>query len=142
MKPELRVLHACGRGLEEHFVGKLLHGFTNGFLQQRMAATGVVGAPTGFIHAVPHLCFVKGADDVAFLQARHAAMKDHHFFRGMQLTTDATVIQDWAPLVMEGRELSPVAATVGDGTEVNYGLLARRLCGWLALQEHFGVATG
>ena len=34
MKPELRVLHACG--LEEHFVGKLLHGFTDGFLQQRM----------------------------------------------------------------------------------------------------------
>ena len=107
-----------------------------------MAATGVVDDPTGFIHAVPHLCFVKGADDVDFLQARHAAMKEHHFFRGMQLTTDATVIQDWAPLVMEGREPGPVAATVGDGTEVNYGLLARRLCGWLALQEHCGVATG
>jgi malate dehydrogenase (quinone) len=107
-----------------------------------MAATGVVDDPTGFIHAVPHLCFVKGADDVDFLQARHAAMKEHHFFRGMQLTTDATVIQDWAPLVMEGREPGPVAATVGDGTEVNYGLLARRFCGWLALQEHCGVATG
>ncbi len=107
-----------------------------------MAATGVVGDPTGFIHAVPHLCFVKGADDVDFLQARHAAMKDHHFFGGMQLTTDATVIRDWAPLVMEGRAPGPVAATVGDGTEVNFGLLARRLCGWLAQQEHCGVATG
>lgn len=107
-----------------------------------MAATGVVGDPTDFIHAVPHLCFMKGADDVNFLQARHAAMKDHHFFRGMQLTTDATVIQDWAPLVMEGREPGPVAATVGGGTEVNFGLLARRLCDWLAQQEHCGVATG
>lgn len=107
-----------------------------------MAATGVVGDPTGFIHAVPHLCFVKGAGDVDFLQARHAAMKDHHFFHDMQLTTDATVIQDWVPLVMEGREPGPVAATVGDGTEVNFGLLARRLCGWFALQEHCGVATG
>jgi malate dehydrogenase (quinone) len=107
-----------------------------------MAAAGVVGDPADFIHAVPHLCFVKGAEDVDFLQARHAAMKDHPFFRGMQLTTDATVIQDWAPLVMEGRAPGPVAATVGDGTEVNYGLLARRLCGWLALQEHCGIATG
>ena len=107
-----------------------------------MAVTGVVGDPTDFIHAVPHICFVKGAGDVDFLQARHEAMKDHPFFRGMQLTTDATVIQDWAPLVMEGRALGPVAATVGDGTEVNFGLLARRLCGWLALQEHCGVATG
>jgi malate dehydrogenase (quinone) len=107
-----------------------------------MAATGVMGDPTDFIHSVPHICFVKGADDVDFLQARHAAMKDHHFFRDMQLTTDATVIQDWAPLVMEGRVPGPVAATVGVGTEVNFGLLARRLCGWLAQQEHCGIATG
>lgn len=107
-----------------------------------MAAKGVVGDPTGFIHAVPHLCFVKGADDVDFLKARHAAMKDHHFFRDMQLTTDATVIQDWAPLVMEGRKPGSVAATVGDGTEVNFGLLARRLCDWLAQQEHCGIASG
>jgi malate dehydrogenase (quinone) len=107
-----------------------------------IAATGEVGDPTGFIHAVPHLCFVKGSDDVDFLRARHAAMTDHPFFRGMQLTTDATVIENWAPLVMEGRARGPVAATVGDGTEVNFGLLARRLCGWLAQQEHCGVATG
>jgi len=107
-----------------------------------IVATGAVGDQTSFIHAVPHLCFVKGADDVDFLKARHAAMKDHPFFRGMQLTTDATVIENWAPLVMEGRARGPVAATVGDGTEVNFGLLARRLCGWLAQQEHCGVATG
>jgi len=107
-----------------------------------MAATGVVGDPTGFIHAVPHLCFVKGSDDVNFLQARHAAMKDHHFFRDMHLTTDAAVIQDWVPLVMEGRQRAPVAATIGEGTEVDYGLLARRLCDWLTEQEHCGIATG
>jgi malate dehydrogenase (quinone) len=43
---------------------------------------------------------------------------------------------------MEGREPGPVAATTGDGTEVDYGLLARRLCGWLADQEQCGVAAG
>jgi malate dehydrogenase (quinone) len=107
-----------------------------------MAATGVVGDPTGFIHPFPHICFVKGAEDVDFLQARHAAMKEHHFFRDMQLTMDPAVIHDWAPLVMEGRAPGPVAATVGDGTEVNFGLLARRLCDWLAQQEHCGIATG
>lgn len=107
-----------------------------------MAAAGVVGEPADFIHSVPHICFVKGTDDVDFLQARHAAMHEHHFFRSMQLTSDPSVIQDWAPLVMEGREPGPVAATVGAGTEVNYGLLARRLCGWLGQQEHCGVATG
>lgn len=107
-----------------------------------MTAAGAVGEPADFIHAVPHICFVKGTDDVDFLQARHAAMQEHHFFRSMQLTTDPSVIHDWAPLVMEGRAPGPVAATMGAGTEVNYGMLARRLCGWLAQQEHCGVATG
>lgn len=107
-----------------------------------MTAAGAVGDSADFIHSVPHICFVKGTDDIDFLQARHAAMREHHFFRGMQLTTDPSVIQDWAPLVMEGRAPGPVAATMGAGTEVNYGLLARRLCGWLAQQEHCGVATG
>ena len=107
-----------------------------------VAAAGIVGAPADFIHAVPHICFVKGAEDVDFLQARHAAMLEHHFFRGMTLTTDSSVIHQWAPLVMEGRDPGPVAATTGDGTEVDYGLLARRLCGWLAQQEHCGIASG
>lgn len=107
-----------------------------------MAAAGVMGEPAEVIHSVPHICFVKRTDDVDFLQARHAAMWEHHFFRSMQLTTDPSVIQDWAPLVMEGRAPGPVAATMGAGTEVNFGLLARRLCGWLAQQEHCGVATG
>ena len=107
-----------------------------------MVANGMVDDPADFIQAVPHICFVKGADDVAFLQARHAAMMEHHFFRGMRLTMDPSVIHAWVPLVMEGREPGPVAATVGDGTEVNFGLLARRLCGWLAQQEHCGIANG
>ena len=106
------------------------------------AASGMVGDPTDFIHAVPHICFVKGPEDTDFLRARHAAMVEHHFFRSMQLTTDPTVIHEWAPLVMEGREPGPVSATIGDGTEVNFGLLARRLCGWLAQQEHCGILTG
>ncbi len=106
------------------------------------AASGIVGAPADFIHAVPHLCFVKGTEDVDFLQTRHAAMMEHHFFHGMTFTRDPSMIRQWAPLVMEGREPCPVAATTGSGTEVDYGLLARRLCDWLAQQEHCGIAAG
>jgi malate dehydrogenase (quinone) len=79
---------------------------------------------------------------VDFLRARHTAMAEHHFFRRMSFTTDSSVIHQWAPLVMEGRDTCPVAATSGAGTEVDYGLLARRLCGWLAEQEHCGIAAG
>ena len=102
----------------------------------------ILGDPSDFIHAVPHICFMKGAGDVDFLKERHAAMSGHHFFRGMTLTTDPSVINDWAPLVMEGREQTAVAATSGAGTEVDYGVLARRLCRWLAQQEHCGIAAG
>jgi malate dehydrogenase (quinone) len=106
-------------------------------------ASGMAGEPGGFIHAVPHICFVQGAADVDFLQARQAALREHHFFRSMQITADPATIQAWAPLVMEGRGPVPVAATrVDGGTEVTFGLLARRLLGWLGSQEGCDVATG
>lgn len=105
-------------------------------------ASGMAGPAAGFLRAVPHVCFVEGADDVGFLEGRHAAMSVHHFFRGMRLTRDPAEIAAWAPLVMEGRRECPVAATwSGAGTEVDYGALARRLLAWLARQEHCGVAT-
>lgn len=107
-----------------------------------LTAEGYVGEPSDFIHAVPHVCFVEGAGDVDFLHARHSAMMKHHFFRRMTLTTDPSVIRQWAPLMMEGRVACSLAATTGDGTEVNFGLLARRLCGWLAQQEFCGIAAG
>lgn len=105
------------------------------------AATGVAGPACDFIRPVPHLCFVEGAADVDFLRARHEAMRHHHFFRSLRCTLDPAVIRDWAPLVMEGRGDGPVAATAGAGTEVDFGLLARRLGGWLARQDLCGVAT-
>ena len=106
-------------------------------------ASGMAGDPAEFIHAVPHICFVQGDADVALLEARHAALREHHCFRGMEFTADPATITAWAPLVMEGRGPSRVAATrAAGGTEVNYGLLARRLLGWLDRQEGCEVATG
>ena len=105
------------------------------------AATGMAGPARDFIRPMPHLCFVEGAADVDFLRARHEAMRHHHFFRGLRWTLDPADIRDWVPLVMEGRGDGPVAATAGAGTEIDFGLLARRLGGWLAGQDLCGVAT-
>ncbi len=69
-------------------------------------------------------------------------MSEHHFFSDMTWTTDSEEITHWAPLVMEGREPTSVAATRGIGTEVNYGLLARRMGGWLAEQDDCDIASG
>lgn len=106
-------------------------------------ARGMAGPPASFIHAVPHVCFVEGRDDIALLTARHEALRGHHFFRSMELTADPATITDWAPLVMEGRAAGPVAATrVDGGTEVHYGLLARQLLRWLGDQAGCAVGTG
>ncbi|MBL8854718.1 MAG: malate:quinone oxidoreductase [Planctomycetaceae bacterium] len=102
----------------------------------------IVGEPRDFINSVPHICFLTGNQGVDFLRARHQAMRDHHFFRNMSWTEDPAEIESWAPLVMEGRGSGPVAATNGLGTEVNYGLLARRMCEWLRRQEGCAIASG
>lgn len=105
--------------------------------------SGMVGPPATFIHAVPHVCFVQGRDDVDFLVDRYEALRAHHFFRAMQLTSDPATVAAWAPLVMEGRPAAPVAATrVDGGTELHYGLLARQLLEWLGGQEGCVVETG
>jgi malate dehydrogenase (quinone) len=45
---------------------------------------GAIASPDSFIHPVPHMSFVIGADRVAFLKKRHAAMNAHHCYRGME----------------------------------------------------------
>ena len=74
--------------------------------------TGRIADPGTFIHACPHVSLVWGEADVAFLKARYTAMANHHCFDGMEYSEDPAVIASWAPLAMEGRDLSiPVAAT-------------------------------
>ena len=103
---------------------------------------GMAGNPKEFINPVPHLSFVHGAPQIAFLKARHAALLGHHFFRGMEYSTDRATIARWAPLLLEGRNDVPIAATKMDGgTDVNFGTISRKLLGWLSRQEGCGLAT-
>jgi malate dehydrogenase (quinone) len=62
-----------------------------------------IASPDSFIHAVPHMSFVHGAANVAFLQKRHAALTAHHLYKGMEFTQDKKTLSEWVPLVMEGR---------------------------------------
>ncbi|MGC8484176.1 MAG: malate dehydrogenase (quinone) [Candidatus Baltobacteraceae bacterium] len=94
-----------------------------------MVRKGAIGPPESFIHDVPHISFVWGDDNVAFLRKRFEAMSAHHCFRGMEYSEDRTVLERWMPLVMEGRSPSQrVAATrMATGTDVDYGALTRQL---------------
>jgi malate dehydrogenase (quinone) len=90
---------------------------------------GTIPDPRAFLVPVPHVSFVWGKDNVAYLKARHEALKNHPLFPGAEFTDDPRVIHQWAPLVMPGRPKDePVAATrFLNGTDVNFGALTKIL---------------
>ncbi len=105
-------------------------------------ASGMVDNPQDFINPVAHLSFVHGADMVDFLHERYKGMAAHHFFKGIEYTTDRETIRGWAPLLVEGRGDEPIAATKMDnGTDVNFGVVSRKLLHWLSEQNGCGVAS-
>ena len=98
--------------------------------------TGMIDNPGEFIQPVPHISFVYGQEQVDFLKSRHRGMSAHPFFSKMEYSEDPETIRQWAPLLMEGREGMPVAATKMDaGTDVNFGELSRKLIHWLGEQD-------
>ncbi|MFM2087349.1 MAG: malate dehydrogenase [Pseudomonadota bacterium] len=88
-----------------------------------------LGDPRSFINNVPHMSFVWGDDNINFLRKRYAALQKENLFKGMLYSEDYSQIQQWAPLVMNGRDKNQkVAATRMEiGTDVNYGALTRSL---------------
>ncbi|GAA4780628.1 malate:quinone oxidoreductase [Olivibacter ginsenosidimutans] len=100
---------------------------------------GVLKDPSQFIRSVPHMSFVWGDENVSYLRKRYEAMQQHHLFKGMEYSEDHALLQQWIPLVMEGRASGqPVAATKMDiGTDVNFGALSRCLFDFLRKQPHF-----
>lgn len=102
---------------------------------------GAIRDPRAFLHPCPHMSFVWGAANVAFLRERHKQMSAHHCYHGMEYTEDPETIAEWAPLVMEGRTPGvPLAATrMITGTDVDYGALTHLLLAQLSAQPGFGV---
>ena len=106
-------------------------------------SSGLIDNPKEFINPVPHLSFVHGATQVDFLRARYTGMKLHHFFREMEYSTEPDTINRWAPLLLEGRDKVPIAATkMNGGTDVNFGALSRKLLKWFEQQEGCRIARG
>lgn len=102
---------------------------------------GLLPAPDKFINRVPHLSFVAGDEDAAFLRARYQALRGHAQFAGMQFSDDPEVLRQWMPLVMAQRDTAqPVAATrVEHGTDIDFGALTRGLIEGLRQQQGFSL---
>src|SRR5690606_9506733 len=94
-----------------------------------LVAKKLIDRPDRFIRSIPHMSFVFGKENVAFLRKRHETMSKHHLFQGMEYTEDHEVLKQWVPLIMEGRNPDEVlAATKIDiGTDVDFGELTRAL---------------
>jgi malate dehydrogenase (quinone) len=102
---------------------------------------GAIKDPQSFIHPVPHMSFVRGSENVAFLKKRFEALSAHHLYHGMEYSDDKKQIKEWVPLVMEGRDPSEeVAATrMRTGTDVDYGALTKDLLDSLSAKEGFSI---
>lgn len=94
-----------------------------------LTETEFIKDPSEFIHPIPHMSLVNGADDVNFLEKRWKALIQHPLFEGMQFSKEKEQLKKWIPLIMENRDSSEeIAATKMDaGTDVNYGALTRLL---------------
>ncbi|WLS78798.1 malate dehydrogenase (quinone) [Erwinia pyri] len=104
---------------------------------------GVLTNPRSFINSVPHMSFVWGDDNVAFLKKRYQALQKSSLFRGMEYSEDPELIREWVPLMMEGREQTDrVAATrISSGTDVNFGEITCQLVASLQKSPNFRLQT-
>ena len=93
------------------------------------AAVGAIKDPQSFIHPVPHMSFVRGSENVAFLKKRFEALSAHPCYHGMEYSADKMQIRQWIPLVMEGRDPKEIVAAtrMRTGTDVDYGALTKDL---------------
>ncbi|AVT80242.1 malate dehydrogenase (quinone) [Rhodopseudomonas palustris] len=110
-------------------------------LWAHLVTKGAIPDPRAFLHPCPHMSFVWGDDNVAFLRQRHREMAAHHCYHGMEFSEDSAQIAAWAPLIIEGRKPGqPIAATrIISGADVDYGALTHLLVKQLQAQSGFSV---
>ncbi|MDP2506243.1 MULTISPECIES: malate dehydrogenase (quinone) [unclassified Oceanobacter] len=106
-----------------------------------LVETGGLPQPTQFINTTPHISFVWGEKNVAFLRQRAEKLSAHHLFKDMEYSEDPEVLKQWIPLVMNGRDANEkVAATrIAYGSDVDFGSLTRNLVQQLEQQDNFNL---
>ncbi|WP_396588254.1 malate dehydrogenase (quinone) [Bermanella sp. R86510] len=110
-------------------------------LWSKLIAAGDLPAPDNFINPTPHISFVWGEDNVAFLRQRWEKLSAHHLFKDMEYSEDHETLRQWMPLVMENRNPSDkVAATrIAYGSDVDFGSLTRSLVSSLQKRDQFDL---
>ncbi|MBO9536523.1 malate dehydrogenase (quinone) [Herbaspirillum sp.] len=99
----------------------------------------VLKNPRSFINSTPHMSFIWGDENVAYLKKRYEALQASPLFAGMQYSEDHEQIKKWVPLMMEGRDpRQKLAATWTPlGTDVNFGEITRQFAAYLQTRPNF-----
>ncbi|WP_419829569.1 malate dehydrogenase (quinone) [Methylobacterium sp.] len=107
-----------------------------------LVKAGVLKNPHAFINYTPHMSFVWGDDNIAYLRKRWEALKASPLFAGMEFSTDPEQLKTWVPLMMEGRDpAQKVAATWSPlGTDVEWGEVTRQYVAHLQGQPTFKLS--
>ena len=102
-----------------------------------LAQENKVSSPENFIKSIPHMSFVWGEKNVAFLKKRFETLQENPLFKDMVYSSDFSKLKEWMPLVMEGRKDSEkfAATSVSIGTDVNFGELTREIFAYLTKLE-------
>ena len=90
------------------------------------------------IKEVPHVSFVEGKKNVAFLEKRWRILKDYPHFKDMAFSNNKDEIKEWLPLMMEGRsDKEDIAATYfNNGYDVNFGEITDQIFRFLGNQSN------
>lgn len=103
-----------------------------------------ISTARSYINLIPHLSFVWGDENVAFLKKRFETLTANPLFEGMEYSEDHQQLKAWMPLVMEGRQTTEkLAATkMNLGTDVNFGALTKAMINWLQDQPNVDLYLG
>lgn len=104
---------------------------------------GLLEDPRDFVHPIPHVSFVHGAEGVDYLRRRHHALADNPLFAGTDFITDFGEFAARLPAMAAGRDPDvPVALDwAPHGTDVDFGALTSQLIGFCVRHGtavHFG----
>lgn len=95
---------------------------------------GVLPDVRSFLNPIPHVSFVQGAANAAYLKARYDALVTNPLFASMEYIDDKDEFARRLPLMAAKRDFSaPVALNwTQAGTDVDFGSLSRQLIGYTA----------
>lgn len=102
---------------------------------------GAIRDPQSFLHPVSHFSFVRGPENRSFLRKRFEALTSHPLYYGMEYSEDNKQIDQWIPLIMEGRDPDEIvtATRMVTGTDVDYGALTNVLLDSLRGKDGFSI---